>query len=173
MKPGVVADIAGGLHIFAHELIKSKGLIDHLDRPQDLRLVFVSTLLVRTDPRRNSDRGDQQAARSPACMMRLMPIAAGGRRIFRNAGRLLFNSEEKWSRAAFVRPRPLDKAIIIGEGVEVATRQNASALLQMVPARPSDRFPLYFGRKDPGKNVPLLMEAFARFRAVRPTPPFG
>ena len=30
------------------------------------------------------------------------------------------------------------------------------------------KFLLYLGRKDPGKNVPLLLGAFRRFRAVRP-----
>ncbi|MFL6520961.1 MAG: glycosyltransferase family 4 protein [Chthoniobacterales bacterium] len=55
------------------------------------------------------------------------------------------------------------KSFLVGAGVELndAGSTNGSKTA-------TGRFLLYLGRKDEGKNVPLLLNAFHRFRSVRP-----
>jgi glycosyltransferase involved in cell wall biosynthesis len=57
------------------------------------------------------------------------------------------------------------KSSFVGAGVEAVPTPEPA------PSNGADHqggYLLYLGRKDPGKNVPLLLNAFGRFRAVRP-----
>ncbi|MDQ6655417.1 MAG: glycosyltransferase family 4 protein, partial [Verrucomicrobiota bacterium] len=84
------------------------------------------------------------------------------------AGQLLFNSEgEQQLAQRLFGPGIWPKSRLIGEGVEVEPPAPlpAAPSLSNGTAKP---FVLYLGRKDAGKNVPMLVEAFRRFRAVRP-----
>jgi glycosyltransferase involved in cell wall biosynthesis len=55
------------------------------------------------------------------------------------------------------------KSTFVGAGVEHGPAANS-----IHGTAGNGKFLLYLGRKDPGKNVPLLLNAFGRFRAVRP-----
>jgi glycosyltransferase involved in cell wall biosynthesis len=83
------------------------------------------------------------------------------------AGLLLFISEGEQELAyRLFGPGIVAKSKLVGAGVEsgpVAPETESNA-----PKTENGKYLLYLGRKDPGKNVPLLLNAFARFRAVRP-----
>jgi glycosyltransferase involved in cell wall biosynthesis len=84
---------------------------------------------------------------------------------FYTAGKLLFNSEGEQEQAMRVfGPGIWTKSHVVGEGVEMYGRTNRAPATE----KTNGRFVLYLGRKDPGKNVPLLVRAFERFRRVRP-----
>ena len=86
---------------------------------------------------------------------------------FHRAALLLFNSEGEQDLALrLFGPAIWQKSRLIGEGVEIAPTAAENTNTQ--PATPKGRFVLYLGRKDEGKNVPLLLSAFRRFRRVRP-----
>lgn len=83
---------------------------------------------------------------------------------FYAARAILFNSEGEAELATrLYGPAIAAKGIVVGEGVEV-TAPNPQA-----DAEPSNnRFVLYLGRKEAGKNTDMLVRAFTRFRRVRP-----
>jgi glycosyltransferase involved in cell wall biosynthesis len=81
---------------------------------------------------------------------------------FFQSARVFFNSEGEAELAArLYGPAVAAKSIVVGEGVEVAERITSDAA-------GDDRFVLYLGRKEPGKNTEMLVRAFRRFRRVRP-----
>jgi glycosyltransferase involved in cell wall biosynthesis len=87
---------------------------------------------------------------------------------FYGARRLLFNSEgeQELARKLF-GPGIAPKSFLVGTGVEIADLTSQDS--EHGPAeRDYGRYLLYLGRKDVGKNVPLLLRAFQRFRRVRP-----
>ena len=85
-------------------------------------------------------------------------------------GSLLFLSEGEQELAGrLFGPGIVLKSTFVGAGVESVPLAGESVSNGDLP----EKYLLYLGRKDPGKNVPLLLRAFARFRAVRPNSPLG
>jgi len=85
---------------------------------------------------------------------------------FYQAGSLFFISEGEQELAfRLFGPGIIPKSTLVGAGVEAPT---AAAPSPHDQTRKHGKYFLYLGRKDAGKNVPLLLRAFSRFRAVRP-----
>jgi glycosyltransferase involved in cell wall biosynthesis len=88
---------------------------------------------------------------------------------FRTAGLLLFISEGEQELALrLFGPGIWHKSVLVGAGAETSAIENTSNRLPSKKDRQPEKFLLYLGRKDTGKNVLLLLKAFARFRRVRP-----
>ena len=93
---------------------------------------------------------------------------------FYRSARLLFNSDgEKELAVRLFGPGVLAKGSVVGEGVEAFDLPRSQRADLHRPSHHSapncpEKFILYIGRKDAGKNVPLLVQAFERFRSVRP-----
>ena len=85
-------------------------------------------------------------------------------------GSLLFLSEGEQELACrLFGPGIALKSTFVGAGVEsVASRGETGS-----NGNHPEKYLLYLGRKDPGKNIPLLLRAFGRFRAVRPNSSLG
>ena len=87
-------------------------------------------------------------------------------------GSLLFISEGEQELAwRLFGPGIITKSSFVGAGVEsvplpAPSQRNGNG-------HHPEKYLLYLGRKDPGKNIPLLLHAFARFRAVRPNSSLG
>ena len=80
-------------------------------------------------------------------------------------GSLLFLSEGEQELAGrLFGPGIISKSTFVGAGVESVPLAGESVSNGDLPGK----YLLYLGRKDPGKNLPLLLNAFTRFRAVRP-----
>ena len=87
---------------------------------------------------------------------------------FYRAALLFFNSEgERELALRLFGPGIYEKCHLVGEGVEEKASASHTAFEANGEASPG-RYVLYLGRKDEGKNLPLLLRAFRRFRAVRP-----
>ncbi|HEY4283918.1 MAG TPA: glycosyltransferase family 4 protein, partial [Chthoniobacterales bacterium] len=87
---------------------------------------------------------------------------------FHAVKKLLFNSEgEKELALRLFGPGIWRKSCVVGSGIEPDTGLTFAANGSAQPAV-NGRFILYLGRKDPGKNVPLLVHAFQKFKRVRP-----
>jgi glycosyltransferase involved in cell wall biosynthesis len=85
---------------------------------------------------------------------------------FFNARKLLFISEGEAELAArLYGPAVAAKSVIVGAGVEGPAQARARTVGESAD---DERFVLYLGRKEPGKNTDMLVRAFARFRRVRP-----
>ncbi|HKO59814.1 MAG TPA: glycosyltransferase [Pyrinomonadaceae bacterium] len=86
--------------------------------------------------------------------------------LFRLAKRLLFNSGGELQVANRIYgPGILLRSLVVGEGVESPVPTQTE---QLPPGLQDSRFVLYLGRRDVTKNVPLLVEAFKRFKHQHP-----
>lgn len=168
LKPGVSPVSAEDSRIFARELIKSQQLLNFLSAQQHTFDAFI-LLPYLYGPVLDAvqilgDRAHLQPCLHDEAYAYLPEVAEA----FYHAGSLLFNSEGELELAAkLYGPAILTKSVVAGEGVETVgsppgVSRNGS------PNENKERYLLYLGRKDPGKNVDLLVRAFQRFRAVRP-----
>jgi len=164
LKPGVPPVSAEDSAIFVNELIKAPALLEHLERhKQDYSSFILLPYLYGPVLKAVLILGPQ-AALQPCLHDEAYAYLPEVAEAFRKAHHLLFNSEGELELALrLYGPGIWSKSTVVGEGVEVDQAQNFTPPLQR-----SNRFLLYLGRKDEGKNTPLLLRAFRRFRAVRP-----
>ena len=154
--------------IFVDELIKSQALLAYLAAERETYdwFIFLPYLYgpILHGIRIVGDRAALQPCLHDEAYAYLPEIADA----FYTAGRLLFNSEGEQELALrLFGPGIAEKSHLVGGGVETAS---LSIPKESAPngAASAGRYVLYLGRKDPGKNVPLLLRAFRRFRAQRP-----
>ena len=165
LQPGVAPVSAERSRIFVDELIRSASLLEFLEREKTSfdRFIFMPYLYgpVLKGIAIVGERAALQPCLHDEAYAYLPEVAAA----FQRAGLLFFNSEGEQELALrLFGPAIWRKARLIGEGVEVARSVTSTG----AATSPRGRFVLYLGRKDQGKNVPLLVRAFARFRRVRP-----
>lgn len=165
LRAGVPAVSAADSRIFTDELIKSPALLEFLrERKADYDWVLFLPYLYGPVIRGVEIVGER-AALQP-CLhdesYAYLPEVADA---FHRCGKLLFNSDGEQELAAqLFGPGILTKSLVVGEGVETS----GSAGDDSEQRDASRRYVLYLGRKDAGKNLPMLLSAFRRFRAVRP-----
>ncbi len=155
--------------IFTGELIKSRTLLDYLEEKKSAYdwFIFLPYLYgpVLDGVGIVGDRAALQPCLHDEAYAYLPEVSAA----FRSAGKILFNSEgERELALRLFGPGLWKKSVLIGEGVEIEGPAPATLGNGATPQQSSERFVLYLGRKDAGKNVPMLVRAFERFRAVRP-----
>lgn len=166
LQAGVAPVDVADSSIFVAELIKSAELLSFLEAQRESYDWFI-LLPYLYGPILEGVRivGDR-AALQPCLHDEAYAYLPEVTKAFHQAGRLLFNSEGEQELAArLFGPAVWEKSRLVGEGVEIK--------LDAPPSQGSNgnsvgRYVLYLGRKDAGKNVPLLLNAFRRFRAVRP-----
>lgn len=157
--------------IFADELIKSPELLLFLsDYHWDYDWVLFLPYLYGPVLHGLSIVG-QRAAFQPCLHDEAYAYLPQVAEAFRRCGKLLFNSDgERELALRLFGPAIYPKSMVVGEGVE--TPGSADGVANgSVAAAADDPYVLYLGRKDAGKNVPLLLKAFRRFRAARPNAP--
>lgn len=171
LKPGMSPVSPEDSAIFAHELIKSPDLTTFLaaHREDYDSFLFLPYLYgpVLEGIQLVGDRGVLQPCLHDEAYAYLPQVAEA----FYRARQLFFNSEGEQELALrLFGPGIWHKSRVIGEGVEVSTSVAMPEHSSNGASFPfaNERYLLYLGRKDPGKNVPLLLRAFTRFRAVRP-----
>ncbi|MGI8820645.1 MAG: glycosyltransferase family 4 protein [Chthoniobacterales bacterium] len=166
LKAGVPPVPPEDSRIFANELIKSGELLEFLQREKEQYDWFLFMPYLYGPVLNGVAIVRERAALQPCLHDESYAYLPEVAEAFSHAGLLLFNSEGEQELAQrLFGPGIWPKSRLVGEGVEVeASIGPASARNGAAP----DPFVLYLGRKDPGKNVPLLVSAFRRFRAVRP-----
>ena len=170
LKPGVSPVSSEDASIFVNELIKSPELLAFLSaRSTDYDwFLFLPYLYgpVLHGVSLVGDRAVLQPCLHDEAYAYLPQIADA----FHLAAKLLFNSDGELELALrLFGPGIWKKSIVVGEGVE----SEAEPLSVATSGRAADetnsgRYVLYLGRKEEGKNTPLLVRAFNRFRAARP-----
>ena len=166
LRPGVSPATAEEAETFVNELIRSRALDGFLMAQQTAFDAFILLPYLYGPVIHGvaavADRACLQPCLHNEVYAYLPQVAAA----FYSAKILLFISEGEAELAAqLFGPAVKEKTILAGAGVELPSIQ--------IPTRDShsansDRFVLYLGRKEPGKNSDMLVRAFARFRRVRP-----
>jgi glycosyltransferase involved in cell wall biosynthesis len=168
LQPGVPPVSAEESTIFANELIKSAALLEFLEAEKERYDWFIFLPYLYGPILHGVGIVGERAALQPCLHDEAYAYLPEVATAFHRAGRLLFNSEGELELALrLLGPGIWHKSHLVGEGVEVdAFARNGS------PARAAgaetDPFVLYLGRKEAGKNVPMLVDAFQRFRRARP-----
>ncbi|MGI9089285.1 MAG: glycosyltransferase [Chthoniobacterales bacterium] len=165
LQRGVSPISAEDSEVFTHELIKSTGLTSYVRAHQgDYDWFILLPYLygpVLEAARIVGERAALQPCLHNEAYAYLPQVAAA----FRSAGKILFISEGEQELALqLFGPGIWPRAILAGAGVE--SRRLPANNHGAAPS--GSHFVLYLGRKDAGKNVPMLLRAFRRFRAVRP-----
>ncbi|MDQ6623603.1 MAG: group 1 glycosyl transferase, partial [Verrucomicrobiota bacterium] len=165
LQPGLAPVSAEESRIFVEELIKSPELLDFLrahrtDYDWFLLLPYLYGPVI-DGISIVGNRAALQPCLHDEAYAYLPEVAAA----FRRAALLLFNSEGEQELALrLFGPGIWPRCRLIGGGVE---SEPAPEITQEIEQAARERFVLYLGRKDAGKNVPLLLRAFERFRRVR------
>jgi glycosyltransferase involved in cell wall biosynthesis len=169
LHPGVAPVSSTDSAIFTRELIKSARLLDfiHTEKENFDAFIFLPYLygLVLEGINIVGRAAVLQPCLHDEAYAYLPEVAAA----FRVAGLVFFISEGEQELAfRLFGPGIWPKSHLIGAGVEAEGGPDPEGITHKNGSDPPEKFVLYLGRKDPGKNVPLLVNAFARFRAVRP-----
>lgn len=171
LRPGLSPVDAASAEAFVRENIHAPGLLEHLARHGAgyhavlfLPYLYGPTLL---GVERVAQRAWLQPCLHDEAYAYLPAVAA----LVARARGLLFNSAGEQELAArLYGPAVWGKGVVVGGGVELAPAAAAAdapaARAALAAAGP--RFLLYLGRRDPTKNVGLLLRAFASLRAERP-----
>jgi glycosyltransferase involved in cell wall biosynthesis len=169
LRRGVSPVSAADSHIFATELIKSGQLLGFIAAKKDhfdlfIFLPYLYGLVL------DGVRIVGRAAALQPCLhdeaYAYLPEVAEA---FRAAGSLFFISEGEQALAfRLFGPGIWSKSTLTGAGIESPSGRNGHTPASAGSSTYPEKFLLYLGRKDAGKNVPLLLNAFSRFRTVRP-----
>ena len=168
LRPGVSPIGPNESKIFVDELIKSKELLDYLAAERENYDWFVFLPYLYGPILRGIPLVGERAVLQPCLHNEAYAYLPEIADAFYASSRLLFVSEGEQELALrLFGPGIAEKSYLVGGGVEV-TALSAPPESGRNGATAAGRFVLYLGRKDPGKNVPLLLRAFRRFRAHRP-----
>lgn len=165
LKPGVSPLAPTESAIFTRELIKSRALLDYLTVHKRSYDWFILLPYLYGPVLEGTDIVRERAALQPCLHDEAYAYLPEVAQAFRHAGRLLFNSDgEKELALRLFGPGIWEKSVVVGSGVEISLPLKSPRTDISAP----DPYVLYLGRKEAGKNVPMLIRAFSRFRAVRP-----
>ena len=169
LKPGVAPVSAADSAIFSHELIKSPALLRHLKQHGGNYGVFIFMPYLYGPVLHGlplvADRAWLQPCLHDEAYAYLPEVAA----IFRCARGLLFNSDGEMELALqLFGPAIFNKSTVVGEGVEAPVVE-PGAVASGGGAFGGAPYVLFLGRKERGKNPHLLLSAFGRFKAARPS----
>lgn len=169
LKPGVSPVTLEEAETFVRELIRSPELVTYLkgDHEHD-RFILMPYLYgpIIDGTKVLGKRAALQPCLHNEAYAYLPQIAEA----FHSAGHILFNSEGELELAIrLFGPGIFAKSHLVGEGLEEFSTEQAPEGGAIASVKPPAKFVLYLGRKDRGKNVDLLLRAFARFRHVRPS----
>lgn len=168
LKPGVAPISAADSTIFSHELIKSPALLRYLKERGDDYSAFIFMPYLYGPVLQGlplvADHGWLQPCLHDESYAYLPEVAA----IFRCARGVLFNSDGEMQLALrLFGPGIFHKSTVVGEGVEVPVVE-PGAIASPPAALDGAPYVLCLGRREPGKNSYLLLNAFRQFKAAHP-----
>jgi glycosyltransferase involved in cell wall biosynthesis len=169
LKPGVSPINPSDAEIFVNELIRSQSLLDYLRAKREAYDWFILLPYLYGPILRAVSILKERAALQPCLHNEAYAYLPQIAQAFYRSGKLLFISEGEQELALrLFGPGIWTKSRVVGAGVETCDRFLSAANSAATAKKTNGRFVLYLGRKDAGKNVPLLVRAFERFRRVRP-----
>jgi glycosyltransferase involved in cell wall biosynthesis len=169
LKPGVSPINPSDAEIFVNELIRSQSLLDYLVAKGEAYDSFILLPYLYGPVLHAVSILKGRAALLPCLHDEAYAYLPQVAQAFYGASKLLFNTEGEQELALrLFGPGIWTKSHVVGAGVEIDGRLRAEANDSPSALKTNGRFVLYLGRKDAGKNVPLVVRAFERFRRVRP-----
>ena len=169
LRPGVSPINPSDAEIFANELIRSQSLLDYLNAKREAYDWFILLPYLYGPILHAVSILKGRAALLPCLHNEAYAYLPQVAQAFYGASNLLFNTEGEQELALrLFGPGIWTKSHVVGAGVEIDGQLRPEANDSPTATKPNGRFVLYLGRKDAGKNVPLLVRAFERFRRVRP-----
>lgn len=169
LRPGIDPLPHSTAGVFANENINSTALLHHLQHCRDDYHAFIFTPYLYGTTLHGLPVVADKAYLQPCLHDEAYAYLPEVERLFRLAKGVLFNSEGEARLAAkLYGPGVFSRSVVVGEGIELLPYQREQ-MDQAVPAAiKGQRFVLYLGRKDATKNVDLLTEAYAGFKARFP-----
>lgn len=168
LRPGVSPVSPNESKTFVDELIRSDDLLQFLTAERETYDRFIFLPYLYGPALRGIPLVGNRAVLQPCLHDEAYAYLPEVAEAFYRSPRILFISEgERELALRLFGPGIAGKSFLVGGGVETTT------LIPQVATGDNNtvsngRYVLYLGRKDAGKNVPLLLKAFGRFRAVRP-----
>ena len=168
LKPGVSPVSDEDAAIFVNELIKSPDLLAFLERSATSFDWFLFLPYLYGPVLHGISLVEKRAVLQPCLHDEAYAYLPQVADAFHLAEKLLFNSDGELELALrLFGPGIWSKSTVVGEGVEHENDRALAASAAREEAK-LGRYVLYLGRKEEGKNTPLLLRAFRRFRAARP-----
>lgn len=172
LRPGVAPISSTDSAIFTRELIKSARLLEFIHAEKESFDAFIFLPYLYGLVLEGINIVGPAAALQPCLHDEAYAYLPEVAEAFRAAGLVLFISEGEQELALrLFGPGIWHKSHLAGAGIEAEGAQSPPNVTAPKSSSRSEKFLLYLGRKDAGKNVPLLVNAFARFRRVRPNSP--
>lgn len=169
LKPGVSPVEPEDAAAFCRDFMKSTALLDYLARNVDSYRSFVFSPYLYGPSINGVPLVPGKAWLMPCLHDEAYAYLPQVAEMFYQARGILFLSEGEFEVAVrLYGPGIVPKSVVVGGGVETADVAEVA-----VPARRdfpfgSDPYLLSVGRKCPGKNTPLIVEAFRAFKAAHP-----
>ena len=166
LKPGVNPVSDGTSAIFSAENINSAALLEHLTRKKEIYHSFLFIPYLYGPILNGLPIVADRAYLQPCLHNEVYAYLPQVEYIFHKAKGLLFNSEgEALLAQELYGPGIVSKSLVVGTGVEILPEQNSSQIKKVDRFDISNsRYGLYLGRRDPTKNVDLLINAYINFK---------
>lgn len=173
LRPGVDPLPHSATRVFVDENINSNALVNHLRDHHARYHAFIFIPYLYGPILRGLPVVAGKAFLQPCLHDEAYAYLPEVEKLFRLAKGLLFNSEGEAQLAAkLYGPGVFSRSIVVGEGIEPLPLEDEQLDQPGSWALPSKvkgkRFVLYLGRKSATKNVDLLIEAYAGFKACFP-----
>ena len=169
LRPGVDPLPHSATRVFVNENIKSEALVNYLRERGDAYHAFIFIPYLYGPILRGLPVVAAKAFLQPCLHDEAYAYLPEVERLFRSAKKLLFNSEGEAQLAAkLYGPGVLGRSLVVGEGIELLPLAGEQLERALPAAIKGERFILYLGRRSATKNVDLLVEAYARFKARSP-----
>ncbi len=150
--------------VFMREMISSPQLLDYIGAHRD-EYVFIFVAYMFGTTYWGLQVCPERSWLMPCLHDEAYARMAIYREMFARARGLLFLSQPEQKLAQRLYPIAGKPALLMGAGVDTDYAGDAAAFRQRYGIR--EPFILYAGRRDPAKNVPLLLEYFRRYRQSR------
>ena len=169
LRPGINPVSQGEAALFTRENINSSALLDYLrDSGKNYR-VFIFIPYLYGPILNGLSLVADRAFLHPCLHDEVYAYLPQVEHCFRTAKGLLFNSEgEAFLACRLYGPGILSKSVVVGGGVELTPGRKEETTYVKDLSVGRTRFVLYLGRRDPTKNVDLLISAYTRFKNAHP-----
>ena len=166
LKPGTNPFSTDFSFTFVRENINSQGLLKYLKSHINKYQLFIFTPYLYGPTLVGLPLVAEKAFLLPCLHNEVYAYLPEVARIFQRANKILYNSEgEAHLAASLYGPGIILKSTVVGVGIEADQMDTGQSTDRCRLSRISEaRFVLYLGRRDPTKNVDLLVRAYDRFK---------
>ncbi|MBA3441091.1 MAG: glycosyltransferase [Pyrinomonadaceae bacterium] len=169
LRPGVDLLPHAATSVFVDENINSDSLINHLREHHARYHAFIFIPYLYGPILRGLPVVARKAFLQPCLHDEAYAYLPEVEKLFRLARGLIFNSEGEAQLAAkLYGPGVLSRSTLVGEGIELLPFEDEQLDQALSSKVKGERFVLYLGRRCATKNVDLLTEAYAHFKARFP-----